>query len=310
MTDRVLYCRGPGRDGNPCELEVSGHGDELCSSHRRQLSRTGKLAPIAEKISPREHLINLWDRCCEADDDDEAEIAERAFWTQAKAILKANPDDTDIADLVRKARSEATRRGMAGARAQGKHVGRPRLAIDPAEVARLLALPPLELVALMLRASKRSVYRALSKGTLLAKPPRAAKRHAANGPRPARESPLMPLRSLKPCATVGCVALVRGVPRCPACTREGEARRRTTQGNPYNNPRWRAIRKSWLESHPLCAECEKTGRVEPASVCDHIDPHKGDRVKFWSGPFQSLCASCHSRKTAVSDGGFGNPVAR
>lgn len=30
-----------------------------------------------------------------------------------------------------------------------------------------------------------------------------------------------------------------------------------------------------------------------AKVCDHIEPHKGDPDKFWSGPFQSLCKAHH-----------------
>ena len=35
------------------------------------------------------------------------------------------------------------------------------------------------------------------------------------------------------------------------------------------------------------------GRVTAASVADHVEPHRGDPVKF-EGPLQSLCASCHS----------------
>jgi hypothetical protein len=30
-------------------------------------------------------------------------------------------------------------------------------------------------------------------------------------------------------------------------------------------------------------------------VCDHITPWRGDVDLFRSGPFQSLCATCHSR---------------
>lgn len=28
-------------------------------------------------------------------------------------------------------------------------------------------------------------------------------------------------------------------------------------------------------------------------VCDHVEPHKGDLDKFWSGPFQTLCPDDH-----------------
>ncbi|OWK21301.1 hypothetical protein AJ88_19220 [Mesorhizobium amorphae CCBAU 01583] len=31
-----------------------------------------------------------------------------------------------------------------------------------------------------------------------------------------------------------------------------------------------------------------------ASICDHVERHRGDRFKFFGGPFQSLCAACHN----------------
>jgi hypothetical protein len=31
---------------------------------------------------------------------------------------------------------------------------------------------------------------------------------------------------------------------------------------------------------------------------DHVIPHEGDPVKFWKGPFESLCHPHHSAKTA------------
>lgn len=67
----------------------------------------------------------------------------------------------------------------------------------------------------------------------------------------------------------------------------------------YKTAEWRSIRMHQLAEHPLCATCEKEGRVTEATVCDHVEPHRGDRVKFFAGPFQSLCDEdpwrCHSR---------------
>jgi len=64
----------------------------------------------------------------------------------------------------------------------------------------------------------------------------------------------------------------------------------------------------WLNTHPLCEECKRRGVFAPATVVDHITPHQGNWDKFNNpGNLQSLCAPCHSKKTAKSDGAFGNP---
>ena len=62
----------------------------------------------------------------------------------------------------------------------------------------------------------------------------------------------------------------------------------------YNNARWRRRRARQLRAEPLCRLCrEVLGRIRPAQVADHIEPHHGDPALF-EGPLQSLCASCHS----------------
>jgi 5-methylcytosine-specific restriction protein A len=75
--------------------------------------------------------------------------------------------------------------------------------------------------------------------------------------------------------------------------------------------RWRKYRLWHLKHHPLCVHCLAEGRYVPATVVDHIIPHKGDEILFWDPKnHQSLCAKCHNRKTASEDGGFGNKVKR
>ena len=50
--------------------------------------------------------------------------------------------------------------------------------------------------------------------------------------------------------------------------------------------------------HPLCAECLKNGVLTPATVVDHIVPHRGDHALFWDEQnWQPLCKDCHDRKT-------------
>lgn len=59
--------------------------------------------------------------------------------------------------------------------------------------------------------------------------------------------------------------------------------------------RWQMARRRFLDQHPLCLMCNAEGRVEAATVVDHITPHRGDQRLFWrEDNWQPLCASCHS----------------
>ncbi|MCB6219080.1 HNH endonuclease signature motif containing protein [Bacillus paralicheniformis] len=115
-------------------------------------------------------------------------------------------------------------------------------------------------------------------------------------------------KPLKPC----------NEPGCPTLTREGyceqhkrikptyDQHRESAARRGYDN-QWRKARQGYLSKHPFCVSCMKEGRRVPATVVDHITPHKGDKKLFWdSSNWQPLCAPCHSRKTAKEDGGFGN----
>ena len=62
----------------------------------------------------------------------------------------------------------------------------------------------------------------------------------------------------------------------------------------YADRKWRAIRKAQLQREPLCRFCQRVSRVTVASIADHIEPHRGDRQKFWTGELMSLCGTCHS----------------
>lgn len=69
---------------------------------------------------------------------------------------------------------------------------------------------------------------------------------------------------------------------------------------------WRKARKRFLAAHPLCEQCRSEGRIVPATVVDHIEPHRGDRRLMWDrNNWRSLCKRCHDVKTATQDGGFG-----
>ena len=67
---------------------------------------------------------------------------------------------------------------------------------------------------------------------------------------------------------------------------------------------WQQARKSYLDEHPLCVMCLKLGSVSVGTVVDHIQPHQGDRQKFWDKDnWQTLCATHHdSAKQRIESG--------
>ena len=75
----------------------------------------------------------------------------------------------------------------------------------------------------------------------------------------------------------------------------------------YRTARWLRIRAWQLEREPLCAYCARRGVTKVATVCDHVDGHPAGetQTKFYAGPFQSLCASCHSSTKAREETGKG-----
>ena len=55
-----------------------------------------------------------------------------------------------------------------------------------------------------------------------------------------------------------------------------------------------------LLKEPFCRSCARQGRRIRATDVDHITPHRGDWALFVNpNNLQSLCHSCHSRKTAA-----------
>lgn len=72
-----------------------------------------------------------------------------------------------------------------------------------------------------------------------------------------------------------------------------------TSGQRGYNYRWQQARAQYLRAHPLCCYCEREGLVTPATVVDHIIPHRGDERLFWDeSNWAPLCARCHSSTKA------------
>lgn len=80
--------------------------------------------------------------------------------------------------------------------------------------------------------------------------------------------------------------------------------------------RWRKARLTFLQQHPLCRMCQEDGRLTPATVVDHITPHKLEEARksgsveaialaetmFWHrGNWQPLCKTHHDGAKAKQE---------
>ena len=110
----------------------------------------------------------------------------------------------------------------------------------------------------------------------------------------------MASKPLRPCRHPGCGALVSGgycdrhQPRRPERREAAKAWRWM-----YQTDTWKQLRAARLLAEPFCRECAGRGVRRYATDVDHIRDHKGDWALFTDpGNLESLCHSCHSRKTA------------
>ena len=121
----------------------------------------------------------------------------------------------------------------------------------------------------------------------------------------------MPKRPPRPCSQPGCPALTDGQ-YCPEHRKLAAVRYNRYERDPaiqklYGGT-WPCIRARFLAAHPLCAVCQKEGRVTAADEVHHIQPlsrggtHAEDNL-------MALCKECHSRITA-REGGRWAPAGR
>jgi len=63
--------------------------------------------------------------------------------------------------------------------------------------------------------------------------------------------------------------------------------------------RWKKLRNAFIQHNPVCEHCERNGQTTRATEVDHIKPFKGygDPLRLDVSNLQSLCHSCHVKKT-------------
>ena len=70
----------------------------------------------------------------------------------------------------------------------------------------------------------------------------------------------------------------------------------------YNSANWQKLRKAHLMEHPLCENCERNGRVTPATCVHHKqiisseeDKYRMLDIALAGSNCMSLCNECHTK---------------
>lgn len=83
-----------------------------------------------------------------------------------------------------------------------------------------------------------------------------------------------------------------------------DARRGSARARGYSAA-WDDAAALFKRQHPLCLGCEAIGRVTAAGLVDHVEPHKGDPIKFWNANmWQASCKWHHNVVKQILERGF------
>tara|TARA_R100000655_G_scaffold91646_1_gene132471 strand:- start:61 stop:393 length:333 start_codon:yes stop_codon:yes gene_type:complete len=66
----------------------------------------------------------------------------------------------------------------------------------------------------------------------------------------------------------------------------------------YNSKRWRALRNYFIQKNPICKICQSKGIIKSAQCVDHIKPITIGGSQVDINNLQSLCNSCHAKKSS------------
>lgn len=121
----------------------------------------------------------------------------------------------------------------------------------------------------------------------------------------------MPTRSKRPCSVPGCPVLTadrwcEGHATNKHIARAHDQRRGSSSARGYDAA-WRKLRLvALLRDNYLCQICLKDDRPTPARDVDHIlTVAEHPELRLELDNLQSLCSTCHKKKTYEEDGAFG-----
>lgn len=111
----------------------------------------------------------------------------------------------------------------------------------------------------------------------------------------------MPYKAKKPCRWSGCPELTNET-YCEVHKKKNSEQydkyfRDPKAADFYHSSQWQSMRKTKLGREPFCEICKQSGRLELAKCVDHIVEIKNGGGALDINNLQSLCQSCHSRKT-------------
>ena len=119
----------------------------------------------------------------------------------------------------------------------------------------------------------------------------------------------MPRKPKKPCRYPNCPELTENT-YCEKHRQEMEKqynkyKRDRGAQKFYQSKEWKAVRRVKLNNNPLCEECMRQGKYVRATMVDHIVPIKQGGKALDIQNLQSLCNSCHSKKSIEEGSRFG-----
>lgn len=120
----------------------------------------------------------------------------------------------------------------------------------------------------------------------------------------------MPIKPKTPCKYPNCPKLVDGGSYCEEHKKVIDKQYNTYERDKksqkfYHSEEWKNLRKLKLSVSPLCEECKRTGKLVKATMVDHITPIKQGGGALDINNLQSLCYSCHSKKSAKEGSRWG-----